>query len=1222
MKNKKSKSSMKGGGHKKKAVSDVSPSTSLPPLVEGHLRCFLRVTVSKILWTIPKPLASPLIRLRWWGETSDGTYFRPRDTSQTEQKVMKTTARYAIRCGPKQFTSYLTGMLRVFFLFSLMDSLIKEQKTTLTVQTPFIRKQVFLFVFLQVSLALEPLSETYDSNSSVPTTDISLDTAVSALGLRTKTGSSENLLIVPAPSRRLSCTSASGKDSVSSSVANTPRGKDHLYFQENAKVAKESKPISRQFSGSGEILHEDVVETTRGPDHPKKPTLLSKPPPPPSQAGTALENQAETRVLEVNSQATKDIISVLLDRGSKLRNAMVVSAMKSDVDTGPALKEMPLSVPSEKEHIPLPGKLLQNLLDSDAVSPSKQSQLPLPESSAGIDTEGRAIALLLGSIDSSPLRYWDGTGSPPQSPSGGSSAYDESELNDPHYDQSLLENLFYSNIPKSDVSLSDFTSEDDENKSVRKALRARSLPRESPGKTHGRIRRASESGVLDLKKNETSRKPCELRGSPLHPLDNAREQTGQADDVSLSLDRLALLGRIHLARVIVETLKIPLDSSQTTPSKKISKGKPPRPASARKCTYFVEFYFPVASSREGGGQVSITTETTRIASSKVIGGVVKFQQRFVFPVRFSGSMIDRWWNSSLEFKIYSRKSTQKKPVFHGTANLPLRDVIQSEYLSLAGELPVEVLEEEKERPLGPLKICVELAADNKDFTTTKSRAAVSTKTPSYAVTSSGPKLPELNAEFIDVPRQSSHHLQVTSCRSPARARAAENEQLQVVHEMPRVSMMKPPQPSRSLLQQFSAAVVEEEGTLMHVLLMVPEGKEFNTGDAGIQQPCNSYLKCKLFSTDEATRSSVIWGTAQPAFNFSQVAPVPLTARLLERMKNNVMIVEVWNKLTSPGGQQDRLLGLVKLSLHQFYMSFRDPKISHLLLQAQYPVVAVDSYIPVVDVFTGSKRGSLRVLLAMGSGDQVLALQRLRNDNDTGGFGPQRPSHFLDQLPYSSPRALYFTKEHASAPLLGFSIIIITVVTAEWKLGVSRVACVEARGSEEMDCRPGGTAGSRLQTCLIEPLRLERAALAVVGLDLKLFRTGTTLCVPDPMFNERQSHSLLAPSDIPVQRLLLSACSRQGLAEGGGIQFEVWCRYYYPNVRDQVVAKGMLPLSKLCAMVTMQHREEVGVQTFSLPLIPRVDGTEEHHPQPSGKGKTTCFLLTPLHSGLLAKPHYF
>jgi len=50
----------------------------------------------------------------------------------------------------------------------------------------------------------------------------------------------------------------------------------------------------------------------------------------------------------------------------------------------------------------------------------------------------------------------------------------------------------------------------------------------------------------------------------------------------------------------------------------------------------------------------------------------------------------------------------------------------------------------------------------------------------------------------------------------------------------------------------------------------------------------------------------------------------------------------------------------------------------------------------------------------------------------------------------------------------------------------------------------------------------------------------------------------------------------------------------------MVAKGTLPLSRLCAMVTMQHREEIGIQTFNLPLVPRTDSPEEFHLRSSGK----------------------
>lgn len=59
--------------------------------------------------------------------------------------------------------------------------------------------------------------------------------------------------------------------------------------------------------------------------------------------------------------------------------------------------------------------------------------------------------------------------------------------------------------------------------------------------------------------------------------------------------------------------------------------------------------------------------------------------------------------------------------------------------------------------------------------------------------------------------------------------------------------------------------------------------------------------------------------------------------------------------------------------------------------------------------------------------------------------------------------------------------------------------------------------------------------------MKPFRTATTLCVPDPVFNDEHHHSLLVPADVPVQRLLVSAFMAPG-AIGEGIQFEVWCRY--------------------------------------------------------------------------------
>lgn len=73
------------------------------------------------------------------------------------------------------------------------------------------------------------------------------------------------------------------------------------------------------------------------------------------------------------------------------------------------------------------------------------------------------------------------------------------------------------------------------------------------------------------------------------------------------------------------------------------------------------------------------------------------------------------------------------------------------------------------------------------------------------------------------------------------------------------------------------------------------------------------------------------------------------------------------------------------------------------MQSQYPVVAVDSYMPVVDVFTGNTRGNLRVCLAMGQAQQIAALQRMREDALVRMSPLPRPVHMLDHRPHTETK---------------------------------------------------------------------------------------------------------------------------------------------------------------------------------------------------------------------------
>ncbi|NWI81603.1 C2CD3 protein, partial [Dryoscopus gambensis] len=1064
------------------------------------------------------------------------------------QPAGRTSARFAVRCGPQQLAAYLADMgVLVLEVLTKLDHLPlgRAQITKLSQLSPSHPiKGSFAVVSptsdklgeLQVSLVLEPLPELYDTSSSVPTTEGSLDAAAAQ-------GSSKSQLPAPSQQPRHTPVTVADQEPANNSKATTPRVKDHLLYQENSENIKDTFSVS----------HRRVIL----PDECLKMNPSNQPLSFPTSTDPEALPGRNTRVLSLHNPATKDLLSALLDQGSKLRDAMVVSAMKSSPDMEIELNKMSHFI--ERDNFKAPTKSPKGLKSSFVPAPEDPHHFGSEVSGQQFDlnSEERAVQLLLGSADFSPGHFWDRTGSLWDSLSLGSEMYD-SELGDPHYDQSLLERLFYT-APKSDSSLSDFLSDDDV-KSSKKASKTETLKKMGP------VNPQKDFRAFD--QNVTETKPsC----SPTAPSEDLREA---ALVTCLGADRLALLQKIHLARVTIESLKIPPESIQISPRRKGLLGKPPRPMSVHKCTFFVEYHFPVGVSKDDKGQVSITTEVIRVASSKITDDVVKFQQRSVFPVRFGGTMLEHWWGSDLAFKIYMRKSTQKKPVAVGSAALQLRRVIEAELLRVSWEIPVE--KEEDHTQVGPLKVSLELAANSKDFACTAARSAMAGHpAPAHAVR--GPQLK------VQEPSRTSGNAEspLYSRRSPEDSQEAGVGSGDVA-QSPRAV---PASAARDVVTHVAPA--EEDGLLLHVLLMVPDGKDFIAEGCGLPSSCNVYLNCKLLSTEEATRSTVVWGTTQPTFNFSQashmfsVMPFSLTSKHLERLKNNVMIIEAWNKLGSPAG--DKLLGLVKLPLHQFYISFKDPKICHLLLQAQYPVVAVDGHMPVIDVFTGSTSGRLRVVLAMGSADQIVALQRLKTEEGMVPPVTQRPPHSLDHPPTKPTMQLDAEGEDLMEHVFEIHVESVKGLTP-----------LQSTVWGEADCyvqyyfpvqEPGCGA-------------LQGPGLPEDGITLKPFRTATTLCVPDPIFNDEHHHSLLVPADIPVQRLLVSAFMAPGAA-GGGIQFEVWCRYYYPNVRDQLVAKGALPLSRLCAMVTMQHREEVGIQTFNLPLVPRTDSSEEFHLRSSG-----------------------
>lgn len=62
--------------------------------------------------------------------------------------------------------------------------------------------------------------------------------------------------------------------------------------------------------------------------------------------------------------------------------------------------------------------------------------------------------------------------------------------------------------------------------------------------------------------------------------------------------------------------------------------------------------------------------------------------------------------------------------------------------------------------------------------------------------------------------------------------------------------------------------------------------------------------------------------------------------------------------------------------------------------------------PVIDVFSGCSKGNLRVVLAMGNSEQIIAFQRTRNEEYDASSHLVRPVHLLDHQPQSQQSKVF------------------------------------------------------------------------------------------------------------------------------------------------------------------------------------------------------------------------
>ena len=212
----------------------------------------------------------------------------------------------------------------------------------------------------------------------------------------------------------------------------------------------------------------------------------------------------------------------------------------------------------------------------------------------------------------------------------------------------------------------------------------------------------------------------------------------------------------------------------------------------------------------------------------------------------------------------------------------------------------------------------------------------------------------------------------------------------------------------------------------------------------------------------------------------------LTKSILQKMHQNFVILELWDKKIA--GPSDQLIGIIKISLEQFYISYRDKTISRALLRAQYPVISTDSWLPIIDPFstTAKSCGEIQVLLAMGTADQITAVQVAHADEDLF------PSLTHRNIPTKSP-------SQSSSSLIEHQFELMIE-------GINSLRAFESMVWGESDCFIQYSFPTQHDEQLTK-------THSVKPFELRTIRTATTLCTSDPTFNDANKFRYrLSPAD--------------------------------------------------------------------------------------------------------------
>ncbi|XP_066911163.1 C2 domain-containing protein 3-like isoform X2 [Clytia hemisphaerica] len=1155
--------------------SSIVVGSSLPPQVEGQLRCFLSIKVASLAWSIPQPPKDVQIQLHWWGDKAEGNLLRPQVDSDPNYAAVTekvSEIHFPIRCGPRQFNSYVQdmGMLHMDVIyghhktkFAKLDIKDIGKLTTskpvsgsypvICTIAPFKSKQVGQ---LSVTVAFKTVSDTYNVTSSiVPTTDkeFSKTKRKSTSKLAKKKSSAEDkkkkhvhyssqspekilyeepfvekndhhekedISFVIGPGAKFNRSEESGKVSTKRNTTSIDGmeplpptmtvSKEHKIIEKNDHYLESPQPK--------EDLHSD--DQQEAPNREKNSIQVAR-----ESLNDHIVGSYQGAALSKSSGGS-NILSLLLEKGEKLRDDMVQSQIKEKSSQSSSKSQNSTNHEDEVED-----SIISNLKD---ILPSHKQPKPF----TNIDIEERTVDLLISEDKTEDyqriLKRFD--------VSSDEEATNISELSDPLHDSSLLSDLFYTTKLHGDKLA-------DESSIV--------FPGDSIDHNDVEHRRTIETRNSE-KKERVNKKDDVVDDTVLSDIDSFEnvdlvstkiehnENTGSDYDFkkllpdAITVETLTILGRVKSAKVTIRNLCL---TNEDQPLGTV---------------YFIEYKFPVATTDD---QVSIAAETICNVSKSVDSRQsIVFERISIFPLTFNEEMVTYWWNETVCVKLYVKFNRNQKQILFAEGSWKLRDLLKSNNLGLNLNCDVLSVDGKREK-LGILSVDIELLFDQNGG---KSKL---TKTMNKPMESSIPirmHKQVVNTSTNSINKQQQPKLKpgtIITTKAPKRITTQQPLDALIINGQQQYYQEKQPTDRQSKHQ---------ETLLLDSLLVITEGRGITSKDL---TPPHLYCVSRAFWNKEKGQTKICWNSSDPFFQYQQILAVQFDEDCMKKMKNNLMVIEVWSKSTT--ANKDKLIGMAKISLHQYHLSFQNGTFKEKLLNSQYPVVSIDDWISIHDVITSQPRGHLKVIHAIGSNDQIIRFLAMKGDQSC----PRIHSSYPRNEQHRHEVAMEDTSSQK--------------VEHDLEITIESVKNVFENGESQQEV--WGESDCYVQY---------HFPTQHVGQDYTYdcFKSKTTLCVPNIIFNHNNKHVFTLSNNEKINNIFQQCSNKKNAINE--IEFELWKRHYYPNIREQLIGKCTLPIVKLYALMTMHVEESVSSQSFSLPLISLDASQQEDTPS---RGSLNLFV---------------